>query len=81
MSDCQVLAKACHAIPDYQTLMLPVLWRAAQGETRTPEVEERLADEFDVTSDERNQLLPGPRSRLCMPGCEPTPYDPLSSAP
>jgi restriction system protein len=50
-------------IPDYQTLMLPVLWLAAQGETRAPELEERLADELGLTSDERNQLLPGPRSR------------------
>ena len=51
-------------IPDYQTLMLPVLRLAAQGETRVPEVEERLANEFGLTSEERNQLLPSGRQRV-----------------
>jgi restriction system protein len=30
-------------IPDYQTLMLPVLRLAAKGETRVPDVEQQLA--------------------------------------
>ena len=51
-------------IPDYQTLMLPVLRLAADGETRVPEIEERLASEFGLTLDERNQLLPSGRQRV-----------------
>jgi restriction system protein len=51
-------------IPDYQTLMLPVLRLAAQGETRVPEAEERVADEFDLTPEERSQLLPSGRQRV-----------------
>ena len=30
-------------VPDYQTLMLPLLRHAAQGETRVPEVADKLA--------------------------------------
>ncbi|MGH6868593.1 MAG: winged helix-turn-helix domain-containing protein, partial [Methylocella sp.] len=52
------------AIPDYQTLMLPVLKRAAQGETRVPEVEEKIAAEFGLTPEERNQLLPSGRQKI-----------------
>jgi restriction system protein len=37
-------------IPDYQTLMLPVLKQAARGETRVPDVETLIADEFRLTS-------------------------------
>lgn len=36
------------AIPDFQTLMLPVLREAATGEKRIGEVVERLADEFGL---------------------------------
>lgn len=52
------------AIPDYQTLMLPVLRCASLGETRVPEVEERIADELGLSSEERNQLLPSGRQRV-----------------
>lgn len=45
-------------IPDYQTLMRPVLSLAAQGEIRISDVVERLADEFDLTPEERIQRLP-----------------------
>lgn len=51
-------------IPDYQTLMLPVLKRAAEGETRVPDVESQLADEFGLTQGERNQLLPSGSAQL-----------------
>ena len=51
-------------IPDYQTLMLPVLQLAAHGETRVPEIEENLANEFGLTPDERNQVLPSGRQRV-----------------
>jgi restriction system protein len=52
------------AIPDYQTLMLPVLKRAAQGETRVPEIEEGLAAEFGLTPEERGQMLPSGGQKL-----------------
>lgn len=51
-------------IPDYQTLMLPVLRIAAEGETRVPDVEGRLADLFGLTQDERDQLLPSGRQKV-----------------
>lgn len=51
-------------IPDYQTLMLPVLRLAAEGETRVPEVEERLADLFGLTPEERDRVLPSGRQKV-----------------
>jgi restriction system protein len=46
-------------IPDYQTLMLPVLRLAADGrEHRFRDVVEELATEFQLTDEERNTLLP-----------------------
>jgi len=52
------------AIPDYQTLMLPVLRVAAAGETRVPDAAELIADEFGLSLDERGELLPSGRQRL-----------------
>ncbi len=47
------------AIPDYETLMLPLLKIAADNqEHRIGEVILRLADEFGLTEQERQQLLP-----------------------
>lgn len=47
------------AIPDYQTLMLPVLRMAADGEEHKFSLAvEKLADEFELTDEERNELLP-----------------------
>lgn len=51
-------------IPDYQTLMLPLLRLAAEGETRVPEVEARLADLFGLTPEEREQVLPSGRQKV-----------------
>ncbi|MDO6967041.1 restriction endonuclease [Rhizobium alvei] len=52
------------AIPDYQTLMLPVLRFAAGGETRVADVAERIADDLRLTQAERDELLPSGRQRL-----------------
>lgn len=52
------------SIPDYQTLMLPVLRLAAEGEKRVADVEERIADEFGLSQEEREQLLPSGRQRV-----------------
>ena len=49
------------AIPDYQTLMLSVLRAAADGEVRVSDAVETLADELELTEEERAQLLPSGR--------------------
>lgn len=47
------------AIPDYQTLMLPVLKLASdRQEHKLREAVEQLADEYALSDDERNELLP-----------------------
>lgn len=47
------------AIPDYQTLMLPVLQLAADGqEHKFAEAVEQLAQKFGLTDEERTELLP-----------------------
>lgn len=51
-------------IPDYQSLMLPVLKHAARGETRVPEVAEKIADELGLTREERDEMLPSARQKL-----------------
>ena len=45
-------------IPDYQSLMRPVLTCAAAAETRIGDAVEQLADKLGLTPDERAQLLP-----------------------
>ena len=51
-------------IPDYQTLMLPVLSIAARGETRVPDAAEVIANQLGLTSEEREQMLPSGTQRL-----------------
>jgi restriction system protein len=46
------------AIPDYQSLMLPVLVASAKGEVRIGSVVEELADQFKLSPEERSELLP-----------------------
>ena len=47
------------SIPDYQTLMLPVLKLAAdEKEHKFSQAVEELADEFNLSKEERNELLP-----------------------
>ena len=48
-------------IPDYQTLMLPVLRLAADGEISQSQCVEKLADEFELSEDERAEKLPSGR--------------------
>jgi restriction system protein len=52
------------AIPDYQSLMLPVLKVAAGGETRVPIAAEQIADALGLSADERDELLPSGRQRI-----------------
>lgn len=49
------------AIPDFQTLMLPVLRKSADGEVSIQQVIEELAEEFGLSADERAELLPSGR--------------------
>ncbi|MER8512108.1 restriction endonuclease [Mesorhizobium sp. M1060] len=51
-------------IPDYQSLMLPVLRIAAVGESRVADVAERIADDLKLTPEERDELLPSGRQRV-----------------
>lgn len=46
------------AIPDYQTLMLPVLKSSNSGEVRIRDVVEKLKGEFELTPEEAAELLP-----------------------
>lgn len=45
-------------IPDYQSLMLPVLLLSSKGEQRIGDVVNALADQFRLTSEEKAELLP-----------------------
>jgi restriction system protein len=45
-------------IPDYQTLMRPVLEKACEGEVRIGDIVDSLADRFALTEEERTELLP-----------------------
>src|SRR5450432_1181432 len=45
-------------IPDYQSLMLPVLVAASNGEVRIGSVVENLTNELGLTPEERAELLP-----------------------
>lgn len=52
------------AIPDYQTLMLPVLVLASESEQRVGNITGRIADQFGLTEAEQEQLLPSGRQRV-----------------
>jgi restriction system protein len=51
-------------IPDYQSLMLPVLRSAASGEVRIADVIPRLGEQFGLTEEEQEQLLPSGRQTV-----------------
>ena len=52
------------AIPDYQSLMLPVLKVAAEGETRVPVAASAITDLLNIPENERDELLPSGRQRI-----------------
>ena len=46
-------------IPDYQTLMLPLLKSVANGkEYKLNDLVEKLSQQFNLTKEERSELLP-----------------------
>lgn len=52
------------AIPDYQSLMLPVLQAAAKAETSVPVAEAEIAAKFNLSNEEREQMLPSGKQRV-----------------
>jgi len=48
-------------IPDFQTLMLPLLQLAADREWRISDAVERLADDYKLSQEERTLLIPSGR--------------------
>lgn len=51
-------------IPDYQTLMLPVLQKSAQGEVKISQVISEITDEYELTDDEKAELLPSGKQTI-----------------
>ena len=51
-------------IPDYQTLMRPVLECSGTGEVRIGDVVERLAQKLALTPEEQAQLLPSGKQSM-----------------
>lgn len=52
------------AIPDYQSLMLPVLQAAAKTETSVAVAEAEIAAKFNLSNEEREQMLPSGKQRV-----------------
>ena len=52
------------AIPDYQSLMLPVLLSSAEGEIRIGDAVDKLAQKLGLTPEERSELLPSGKQTL-----------------
>jgi restriction system protein len=52
------------AVPDYQSLMLPVLLASAEGEIRISDVVDKLAQKLGLTADERAELLPSGKQTM-----------------
>src|ERR1019366_159941 len=52
------------SIPDYQSLMLPVLEASSKGEVRIGEVVEELAQKLGLSPEDRSELLPSGRQTV-----------------
>jgi restriction system protein len=52
------------SVPDYQTLMLPVLKQAALGEMRIGDVVERLAADFQLSDSDLSELIPSGKQTM-----------------
>ena len=52
------------AIPDYQSLMLPVLTASSNGEVRIGAVVDQLAGQLSLTPEERAELLPSGKQTI-----------------
>jgi restriction system protein len=52
------------SVPDYQTLMLPVLAISTSLESRFADIVDRLEEEMNLTSEDRSELLPSGRQTV-----------------
>ncbi len=52
------------SIPDYQSLMLPLLKHASHGESRVPDASNRIAHDLGLTREEEEQRLPSGRQTI-----------------
>jgi restriction system protein len=52
------------AVPDYQSLMLPVLISSSEGEVRIGDVVNHLAEQLTLSPEERSALLPSGKQTL-----------------
>ena len=52
------------AIPDYQTLMLPVLRRFGEGATNIADCLPKIVEEFGITPEEEREMIPSGRVTL-----------------
>lgn len=51
-------------VPDYQSLMLPVLLASSQGEVRIGDVVNQLSEALKLSPEERSELLPSGKQSL-----------------
>jgi restriction system protein len=56
------------AVPDYQSLMLPVLLASSKGEVRIGDVVEQLSEELNLSPEERTELLPSGKQTVFSNG-------------
>jgi len=56
------------SIPDYQSVMLPFLLAAAAGEIRIGDAVGRLADQLQLSPEDRTQFLPSALKRSSRAG-------------
>lgn len=52
------------SIPDYQTLLMPVLEIASKSETSVPLADSEIAAKFNLSDQEREQMLPSGKQRV-----------------
>ncbi len=52
------------AVPDYQSLMLPVLEVGAKGDSSVPLAADEIAGRFGLINEEREQMLPSGKQRV-----------------
>lgn len=53
----------CDSNSNYQELMLPVLKFAAQREQRVPDLAEKIADDTNLSTDLRDEMVPSDKQK------------------
>ena len=62
-------AKKTMSIPDYQSLMLPVLVDSSKGEVHIGAVVDELANQLGLSQEERSELLPSGQQTVFSNPC------------